>query len=66
VRQVRPATDGRFDFQDLPPGTYLLAAVNDLPSDDWRHEDVLSAIAPAGVKVSLGEGEKKTQNLQIR
>jgi uncharacterized protein (DUF2141 family) len=66
VRQVRPGTDGRFDFQDLPPGAYLLAAVNDLPTDDWRLEDVLSAIAPAGVKVSLGEGEKKTQNLQIR
>lgn len=66
VRQVRPATDGRFDFKDLPPGAYVLAAVDDLPPDDWRHADVLSAIAPAGVKILLGEGEKKVQNLQIR
>ena len=47
VRQTRSATDGRFSFGDLPPGSYLLAAAEDLPDDDWRTADVLAALAPA-------------------
>jgi hypothetical protein len=66
VRQTRPATDGRFAFVDLPPGTYVIAAASDLPEDNWRTADVFEALAPSGVRVSLGEAEKKLQNLQIR
>jgi hypothetical protein len=66
VRQERPASNGRFTFGDLPPGTYLLAALTDLDEDTWRTEKFLSEIAPLAIAVTLGEGEKKVQDLRVR
>ncbi len=65
IQQARPATNGRFVFTDLPPGTYRLAAVTDVAEENWRGEDFLAAVAPAGVKVTIREGEKKVQDLRI-
>lgn len=65
VQQARPSTDGRFSFVNLPPGAYLLAAVTDVAADAWRTTEFLAAVAPAGVKVVLGEGGKTRQDLRI-
>jgi uncharacterized protein (DUF2141 family) len=65
VQATRPATDGFFSFADLPAGEYLLAAVTDVEPDEWKKTTFLDQIAPRGVAVTLGEGEKKTQNLGI-
>jgi hypothetical protein len=64
VQSSRPATSGRFAFADLPPGEYVIAALTDLP-DGWRAPDFLGTIVPAGVRVLITEGERKTQNLRI-
>ena len=63
---TRPATDGSFSFLDLPPGDYLIAALTDLDPNGWPSADVLTSIAPAGVKVSLGINQRVRQDLQIR
>jgi protocatechuate 3,4-dioxygenase beta subunit len=65
LMHVRPSTDGRFVFADLPPGTYLVAALTDLDEEAWRTDEFLSAVAPSGIKVTIGEGEKKRQDLRI-
>jgi hypothetical protein len=65
LKSTRPGTDGRFSFADLPAGTYLLAALTDLDPNDWQDAAFLEQVAPAGVTVILGEGEKKTQDLKI-
>ena len=65
IVSTRPATNGRFAFADLPGGDYLLVALTDLLSGDLQRADFLAEIAPAGVRVSLGQGENKTQDLQI-
>jgi hypothetical protein len=65
VRSTRPATDGQFAFADLPPGAYLLAAVDDLEPTDLSDAKFLEAIAGAGVQLTLGEGEKKRQDLRL-
>ena len=65
VQQARPSTDGRFSFVNLPPGAYLLEAVIDVTADAWRTTEFLAAVAPAGVKVTLEEGGKITQDLRI-
>ena len=65
IVSTRPATNGRFAFADLPGGDYLLVALSDLLSGDLQRADFLAEIAPAGVRVSLGQGENKTQDLQI-
>jgi hypothetical protein len=63
---TKPGTDGRFVFTDLPAGEYYLAALTDLDPIDWQTPAFLEQIVPAGWKVSLGEGEKKVQDLRIR
>lgn len=65
VRQTRPATDGTYSIQALPPGNYLLAAVTEVERDEWYDPGFLKELVPAGVKVRLVAGEKKTQDLRI-
>jgi len=65
LKSARPASDGSFKFADLPPGTYVLAALTDVIGDEWQEPATLQQLAAQGVKVAIGEGEKKNQNLQI-
>jgi Carboxypeptidase regulatory-like domain len=65
VKSTRPGTDGRFRFADLPAGDYLLIALTDVAPDEWQRPEFLANIASAGVRVSLADGERKTQDLQI-
>jgi hypothetical protein len=65
VRAVRPGSDGRFSMPDLPPGEYLLGVVTDIEPEDWQNPALLERLAPTSVKVTLGDGEKKVQDLQL-
>ncbi len=65
LKSTRPATDGRFTFADLPPGNYILSALTDIVDNEWMTPETLQQLSGAGVKLTIGEGEKKTQNLQI-
>lgn len=66
ILSVRPATDGRFEFGDIPAGDYVIAALTDLDPLDLLDMTFLEQIAPAGVKVTVAEGERKVQDLRIR
>ena len=66
VVSARPGTDGMFAFDDLPAGEYLLAALTDADSTSWQSPDVLATIAPLAAKVTLADGERKTQDLKIK
>jgi uncharacterized protein (DUF2141 family) len=63
---MKPGTDGRFVFADLPAGEYYLAALTDLDPIDWQAASFLEQVAPAGYKVVVREGEKIVQDLQIK
>jgi hypothetical protein len=65
VRAVRPGADGHFSMPDLPPGEYLLGVVTDIDPDAWQNPAVLDQLVPTSVKVTIGEGEKKVQDLQL-
>ena len=65
LQTTRAATDGTFTFRDLPGGTYLLAALTDLDPTTWQTPDFLNQVVSSAIGVTLGEGEKKTQNVQI-
>ena len=65
IAQTRPGTDGRFSVRALPPGNYLLAAVTDVERDQRFSPDFLKELVPSAVKVTLGAGEKKVQDLRI-
>lgn len=65
VQAVRPGVDGRFVFADLPPGEYFLGAVTDVDTDEWLDAGFLDGLVPASTKVTIGEAEKRVQDLRI-
>ena len=65
IRTTRPATDGRFTFGNLPPGDYRLTPILDVEPGAWYDPAFLRQLDAAAVRVSIGEGEKKTQNFQV-
>ena len=52
-------------FDDLPSGEYYLAALTEADSDEWQAASFLSEVVPAAIKVTIGDGEKKVQDLRI-
>jgi hypothetical protein len=66
MMSARPATDGRFVFRDLPAGEYFIAALTDLDPAAWQEPTFLEQVAPAALRISIAEGQKKNQDLRIR
>lgn len=69
IVSLRPATDGHFTTtptNPLPPGDYLIAAVTDVRSGEWFDPTFLKMLAPTAIPVTIGEGEKRKQDIQIR
>jgi uncharacterized protein (DUF2141 family) len=62
---TQPGSDGVFRFTGLPPGDYYLAAVTDIEQGDWGDPGFMDQVAAAAIKITLGEGEKKTQDIRI-
>jgi protocatechuate 3,4-dioxygenase beta subunit len=65
LRATRPDSRGHFAFQNLPAGDYLLAALRDIDDEGWQRREALEQIAPAGVRVTLGQGEKRVLDLRV-
>jgi protocatechuate 3,4-dioxygenase beta subunit len=66
IVSTRPATDGRFTFRNLPAGEYRLAPVLDPEPGSWFDPTFLQQLDSGATRVSLGEGEKKEQNLRVQ
>lgn len=62
---VRPANDGVFKFTGLLAGDYFLAALTDFDMTDVYKPEFLEAVSAAAMKITIGEGEKKVQDLRI-
>lgn len=65
IQGVRPATDGRFAFRNLPAGEYRLVAVTDVEPGQWFDPAFLKELLPASIPLALSEGERKEQTLQV-
>ena len=68
---TRPDTTGHFVLggpgpSSLPPGRYLIAAVNDIDKDEQFDPAFLAVLVPSALPVTVQPGEKKTQNLTIK
>lgn len=62
---VRAATDGRYRFTGLPPGAYHVAAITSVDQIDLTDATLLRTLAASAITITLGEGEKKTQDLKF-
>jgi hypothetical protein len=65
TRAVRPASDGMFSVEQLPPGRYLVAAVTDVIDGEWQRASFLEQLAAFAVPVAVSAGETTRQDLQI-
>lgn len=65
LRVVRAGTDATFLIKDLPPGEYLIAALSDFQPDDLLDPAFFDQLAPDALRITLGDGEQKIQNLRI-
>jgi hypothetical protein len=59
-KSVLTDAEGRFDFQGVPPGDYLLFAWNDVESGAWMNADFLAAYESRGRAVRVTEGGRHT------
>jgi hypothetical protein len=62
---IRPAEDGSFRFMSLPPGEYFLGVMTDVDPKQVGDPTLLEQLAPAAIRVTIGPGEKKTQDIRI-
>jgi hypothetical protein len=62
---VKVGSDGTFVVRGLPPGEYFLTALIDLDPSQLADPKVLEYLATASIRITLGEGEKKVQDLKL-
>ena len=65
IQSVRPGTDGKFTFRNLPPGDYRLTAVTDMEQGEQFDPNFLEQLASVSVPVLVREGEKKVQDIKV-
>lgn len=65
VVMASPASDGRFRVVGLPAGEYYVCAVTMVSRSELYDASFLDALAPGAFKITIAEGEKKTQDLRL-
>ncbi len=65
IQSTRPGTDGRYTVRNLPAGDYAIAAVTDVEPGEWYNPSFLQELLNASVRVSIGDGERKTQDIRV-
>ena len=65
IRTTRPAADGKYVMPGLPPGEYLMTAVTDLEPGEQFDPAFLELLSRSSIGLTIGEGEKKTQDLRL-
>jgi hypothetical protein len=65
TQAVRPGVDGRYALNNLPAGTYFLAVVTEVEPDEWHDSAFLQQLVPSSLKITIGHGEQKVQDLKL-
>jgi hypothetical protein len=56
---------GRYEINGVPPGEYYLCALTEIDLQLRFEPTYLEQLLPVVIKVTLAEGERKQQNLQV-
>jgi hypothetical protein len=62
---IQVSSDGKYRVAGLPPGEYFLAALTDYEQGDLGDRSFLEQMAQVAYRLTIGEGEKKAQDLKI-
>ena len=65
ILSAKPASDGTYKVSGLPTGEYYLCALTDLDPNDLYDSAFLDQLIAGSFKITLGEGEKKVQDLRL-
>jgi hypothetical protein len=65
IAAVRTSEAGAYSITGLPAGEYYLCALTELDTTLQNEPSYLEQFVSASTRITLGEGEKKTQNLRI-
>ena len=65
IQGVRPATDGRYQVRNLPPGDYRLVVVSDVEPGRWFDPAFLRQLG-GFVTVTLGSGGRAVQDFRTK
>jgi len=66
TRPVRAGVDGSYRLSGLPPGEYFLCALTEIDPEQQYDPAYLEQFVAASIKITIGDGEKKVQDLRIR
>ena len=64
IQAVRPASDGSYNFRNLPGGDYRLVAVIDPEPGQWFDAKYLESLLGGSIIVKVNEGLRTTQDLR--
>jgi hypothetical protein len=65
MKMTRASATGEFTFSAVPVGDYLLAAVREELAGEWPDPKFLATLRATATKITIADGEKKFQNLQV-
>lgn len=65
IAQAKPSSDGRYKVTGLPAGEYYVCTLSDLDPNDLYDAAFLEQLVAGSFTITLGEGEKKQQDLRI-
>lgn len=66
IVSVRPSSTGSYSIRNLPPGEYFFSVLSDVETGEWFDPEFLQALVAASpIKIAIGEGDKKRQDLRI-
>ena len=65
MRTSRPDQDGRYKVSGVPPGAYLVIALDYLDQNEWNDPEFLEKIRSKATPFSLNEGETKSVDLRL-
>ncbi len=66
IQAVQPDQTGVFRLRGLPPGSYYLAATDDVEPGEWFDAEFLQEAQKRAVRVTLAEGQTTAQDLTVR
>jgi hypothetical protein len=66
LREGRTNVRGEFGITSLPPGDYYAVAVSRDQMTDWREPKALEALSRIAMRITIVEGEHKTQDFTTR
>ena len=65
TRYTRAHGNGNFSITGLPPGDYLIVAIDDGAAENWQDPGTVATLRALATRVTVKEGEERTVQLRV-